>query len=161
MPASAHHDGDRACPDAGAQVIDLASRASLRRQHAPVRSVPSPVAGPVDVPAPGPFERESAVHRNPEQVADVVGYFERAMAARGVSLSDPAVAAASEVWAGLLEKIVLGAWKLREGSADDGIAADPGRGIDRAGAQMMMDVLRDVRLAPSDLAAIAAAAREL
>jgi hypothetical protein len=157
MPASAHHHGDQ--NTSGAQVIDFAARSSARRVPSPAAPCPS-VPGPVP-PAPGPFERESPAYRDPRETRDIVTVIERMMDAHRVSLADPTAQATIAAMADFLEQVVLGAWKLREGSEADGIVGDPGRGVDRVGAQTLMDVLRDVRCAPSDLAAITAAAREL
>jgi hypothetical protein len=151
MPASAHHHGDQA-DQAGAQVIDLASRFARRSQ--------TPVA-PAAVPAPAPLGREAAVPRDPKIVRAVVTHMEELMNAHGVSLGDPAVAAASAAWAEFLERVTLGAWRLRVGDEERGLQPDAGRGLDAPGVETVHQMARDMRLAPADFAAMRDVAQEL
>jgi hypothetical protein len=152
MPASAHPGADENVVGGSASeaiVIDLSSR---RRPSAAV-----PPAGPD--PAPAVLEDARLVEIFEEQgggdaaqqAASLTALVEQKVVAAGAhlpggaSLADPAVAAGVRAVAELLEQVLYGGMTTRYGDPARGIEANPEDGIDRVGAQMVMDLLWGLR----------------
>lgn len=137
MPASAHHPGDQA-PEAGARVIDFASRAA-RRSSQP---------------------REAVVELD-EQSRRIVRVWQEMMGREGLDLTDPVVAATMRAVGGALERLVFGMQVLRDGDPERGIVGSPDAGLGPVEADLVRDVLREMASAPERVGLVSDAVREL
>ncbi|MGW4803068.1 hypothetical protein [Kitasatospora sp. NPDC004272] len=117
MPASAPHafGDEHAAPVA--DVIDFASRRAAQRRQEPC--APLAAGRPTD-----------------EEIAAAEAW-QAALAKHGASLDDPVVRAALAGVADLMERMVIGARRLRESGADEG--------LDEVGARLMANLVADLR----------------
>lgn len=131
MPASAPHPtGDEPAPVA--QVIDFASRRAAQRR--------------------GTDSAFPPVGRPTEQEIAAADAWQNALGKRGASFADPTVRAAVAGVADLMEQMVQGAHRLRaSGSAE---------GLDDAGAQLMLNLVADLRGVAGTLDAMRGVAEE-
>lgn len=150
MPASAYcgDPAENAPAEEHGQVIDLASR---RRDTGPTMPDDEPAINAVDDP--------QLIHLYTEQTGllDAVdaalqaemaaAAYVKAIAEHGGDLTNPAAAAAVTAVTEFLERLLYGAQTLRYGDPARGIPANPDDGLDHTGAQMMLDLARDLRAA--------------
>lgn len=132
MPASAPHPfGDEhAAPVA--DVIDFASRRAGRGRQEPC--VPLAAGRPTD-----------------EEIGAAEAW-QATLAKYGASLDDPVVRAAVTGVADLMERMVIGARRLRESGADEG--------LDEVGARLMQNLVADLRGAAATMDALRDTAEE-
>jgi hypothetical protein len=154
MPASAHPGADEnvvgdQAPRAA--VIDLSSRRRLAAAGS--AAAPESESEPAvleDARLVAMFEEQGGGDAA-QQTSVITAMVERAVADRGahlpggVSLADPAVAAAVRAVADLMERVMYGGMTTRYGDPARGIEANPEDGIDHVGAQMVMDLLAGLR----------------
>lgn len=154
MPASAPHSGDETVAQpAKGQVIDLASRrrpaterpAADQQTPAPVEYLESPALI-------ARFEEQTGGGADAAaQAAALTAIWEETLQRHGTTLTDPAAAVAATAIAELMEQMLYAGVTIRMGDLTRGIAPNPDDGIDRTGAQMVLDLVHGLRGAAATL----------